>query len=114
MMAAERHLFTADEDREILRLRNSGMSHVQIAKTTGLNLSSIHSRISLLNCKGVRNPDDVDRAVQTKREMVRCLGGCGQMFSSPDRMRIRVCQVCKERHRDSVVRGSFDDFMLRL
>ena len=31
--------------------------------------------------------------------LVKCLGGCGGTFQSPDRMRIRICQGCKERQR---------------
>lgn len=29
--------------------------------------------------------------------MVRCLGGCGQMWHSPDRLRIRRCPRCRGR-----------------
>lgn len=30
---------------------------------------------------------------------VKCLGGCGKTFHSPDRLRIRICPECKKRHR---------------
>ena len=34
---------------------------------------------------------------------VKCLGGCGKIFASPDRLRIRVCPVCKHRHRQDAL-----------
>jgi hypothetical protein len=34
---------------------------------------------------------------------VKCLGGCGKIFASPDRLRIRICPVCKHRHRQDAL-----------
>jgi hypothetical protein len=34
---------------------------------------------------------------------VKCLGGCGKTFASPDRLRIRICPVCKKRHRQDAL-----------
>ena len=31
--------------------------------------------------------------------LVRCLGGCGDHFNSPDRCRIRICPECKSKRR---------------
>lgn len=46
---------------------------------------------------GVRD----DMAVEPSQPgKVRCLGGCGREFNSPDRVRVRICPRCKGRRRD--------------
>ncbi len=124
-----RRNFTPDDGLSVAELRNSGMSYPEISAHTGIALGSMHRLMRIAEGAPVDASDEkrakklADRKKYAelypfRRETkggseVRCLGGCGQMFQSPDRMRIRICRACKERHRNSVFSGSFDDFSLR-
>lgn len=122
--------FTPDDGLVVAELRNSGMSYPEISAHTGFALGSIHrlmhiadgTPIDASDEKRAKKLEDRKKYVALhpfnreakKVAEVRCLGGCGQMFKSPDRMRIRICRACKERHKDAAIRGGFDDFMLRM
>lgn len=38
---------------------------------------------------------------------VKCLGGCGKTFASPDRLRIRICPLCKHRHQNDALPSTY-------
>ena len=48
-----------------------------------------------------------------KRELVRCLGGCGKMFQSENRCTNRICNRCKQRHQE-YSGGMAENFSIRL
>lgn len=122
--------FTPDDGLVVAELRNAGMSYPEISAHTGFALGSIHRLMHIADGTPIDASDEkrakklADRKKyaelhpfrrETKQSAeVRCLGGCGQMFQSPDRMRIRICNACKNRHRNAATGGGFDDYRLIL
>ena len=107
---ATNHKFTAADDAAILDLHRQGNSFYKIALLTGFARSSVGARLGILS--GKLPPSKVQRAEERARARqegvvarqseaagwCRCLGGCGKTFLSPDRLRIRVCPVCKRKN----------------
>ena len=115
----KRRAFTPQEDQRILDLFASGRNYDEIAELVGRSPSSIggHLRALLRRAPAlarVRIKKNVVPSVKAPRPRppattpppakplpppgdgwVRCLGGCGQMWDSPDRLRIRICPACK-------------------
>ncbi len=115
---------TAEEDAQLIRWRAEGRSIMAISEAMNRQSSSVCYRLRLLlglpkspsAVKGYVRPSlphneerkngkqedlaDQKRTIQKARSMAgvcKCLGGCGKTFLSPDRLRIRVCPVCKKR-----------------
>ena len=122
--------FTPDDGLAVAELRNSGMSYPEISAHTGFALGSINRLMHIADGTPIDASDEksAKRLADRKKYVelhpfnretkvgseVRCLGGCGQMFQSPDRMRIRICNACKARHRNAATGGGFDDYRLSL
>lgn len=122
--------FTPDDGLVVAELRNAGMSYPEISVHTGFSLGSMHRLMRIAEDAQIDSGDEkrakklADRKKyaelhpfrrETKQSAeVRCLGWCGQMFQSPDRMRIRICNACKARHRNAATGGGFDDYRLSL
>lgn len=127
-----RQYLTAEQGATIKAMHDAGMSFKDISAETGIPVGSVHRHVKKAKGLPAMPSDEIAaRAAHAKAkreqyarlfpfmrqktsvEMVRCLGGCGQMFASPDRMRIRVCKTCKERHRAGGINDA-SDFSLRL
>lgn len=122
--------FTPDDGLVVAELRNAGMSYPEISAQTGFSIGSMHRLMRIAECAKIEAGDEklakklADRKKyvalhpfnreEKKVAEVRCLGGCGQMFESPDRMRIRICNACKKRHRNAAIGGGFDDYRFSL
>lgn len=94
-----RRPFTPEEDRVMLELQSLGLSYEKISRHLQRNsASSVKDRIRKL--LGRPPPPKALSRPKTSTDpggVVRCLGGCGKTFASPDRCRIRICPVCRKR-----------------
>ncbi len=59
--------------------------------------------------RGKRRKDDEQIPACIRPHMsvpgeVRCLGRCGKLFKSPDRVRIRICNKCKSVNADTYMK----------
>lgn len=111
-----RRLFPPEEDAKILAMIAAGIPLREIAAAIGRLASSVGSRVRKLQGKPAAPSGLVMRKPQPSATaslggQVRCLGGCGKIFDSPDRLRIRRCPTCKARRACS---GLPDDYALRL
>lgn len=110
-------------DRRILTLHKAGHLAPQIARELAISTFNVKHRIenlrqilpdgSLPAKKSYRKPVRRDapdpcevpapqQRLQTDPSgIVRCLGGCERQWKSPDRLRIRICQSCKDKRRNS-------------
>jgi DNA-binding transcriptional MerR regulator len=102
MTYARRRWFTSEDDAEILRGLAAGVSLAEIAMSLDRQRGSVENRVRLI--KGLRSTSEyVSAKLPNANDLsgeVRCLGGCGKRFVSPDRLRIRVCNTCKKRWHD--------------
>jgi len=121
--------FSGDEDRLLMRLRGEGMTFAAIGHLMNRPQSSVGNHFRRLQRKSGDRPPLLSRRVEVADPdhdldpvetfvyrspdgEVRCLGGCGKTFHSPDRMRIRICPTCKNSEER---RGcSYAEFSLRL
>lgn len=101
----------SDLDRGIIEDYARGRTLADISRRTGLGETTVRIRLLRLRenlglsavpfSPGERLRDlppgefPIDPPSDVVRGYVRCLGGCGKMFQSPDRKRIRVCVDCK-------------------
>lgn len=96
--------FTPEDDAKMLALSAAGKTGREIGEALGdRQASSVNKRLRML--KGWVPTPRTHRAMGSKKApggttqgVVKCLGGCGETFLSPDRLRIRICRVCKQRH----------------
>jgi hypothetical protein len=97
--------FTPEDDAKMLALSAEGKTGREIGLALGdRQASSVNNRLRML--KGwvptprVRGATAAKKAPggQGKMGVVKCLGGCGGTFLSPDWLRIRICKVCKQRN----------------
>lgn len=101
-----RRPFSADEDARLLALLRQGKTYTLIGGLLGRRTSTVRSRLLLLRSR-MTDAAPIRKSIAHQDAgaggRVRCLGGCGQTFLSPDRCRIRVCPVCKKhRSREDV------------
>lgn len=98
--------FTPEDDAKMLALSAAGKTGREIGEALGdRQASSVNNRLRML--KGWVPTPRPHRAMGAKKApggttqgVVKCLGGCGGEFLSPDRLRIRICPVCKKRNVD--------------
>lgn len=103
----------SDRDRQIVDMFLQKLPGEEIAQRVQLRTQTVHNIISYLReCLGEHiiprrhaTPDGENRASYRTNAMygdraghVRCLGGCGETFYSPDRCRIRICANCKRKN----------------
>ncbi len=104
------HVFTAQDDAAMLDLRRQGYTFAKIALLLGFAQSSVGARVRMLG--GQLPPSKLRRTAEraSAREeggqvarksdtsgWCLCLGGCDKKFLSPDRLRIRVCPICRKK-----------------
>jgi hypothetical protein len=98
--------FTPEDDAKMLALSAAGKTGREIGEALGdRQASAVNNRLRML--KGWVPTPRPHRALGSKQApagaaqgVVKCLGGCGGTFLSPDRKRVRICPVCKKRHAD--------------
>ena len=98
----QRGRFSPAEDAFIVQRRAAGNTYGEIARAMQCSPSAIADRVRLLASPGAQ-PAVQSQAVRAAPRPrvaplggeVRCLGGCGGRFHSPDRLRIRICPRCK-------------------
>lgn len=96
--------FTPEDDAKMLALSAAGKTGREIGQALGDRPArSVNRRLRML--KGWAPTPRPPLAMGAKKApggttqgVVKCLGGCGKEFLSPDRLRIRVCKVCKQRN----------------
>lgn len=105
--------FSPEEDRQMLGMSAAGKSGRQIAEALGRQVSGINERLRKLRGHPKRQrqaPVNRKRGL-SEADLVageaKCLGGCGQMFHSPDRKRVRICPSCKRGARCSGLPEAF-------
>ena len=98
---------TPEEDKKILAMSAAGMLQREIAEKIGRSRSAVSSRLAILHNKTRAELQS------SKRELVRCLGGCGKMFQSENRCTNRICNRCKQRHQE-YSGGMAENFSIRL
>lgn len=92
--------WSPEHDQRALKMNAQGFSCGEIADALGRSKSSVTRRLQGLYGSTARPPAAPgQKGPKAKPEItwVKCLGGCGGTFQSPDRMRIRVCPKCKAR-----------------
>lgn len=102
-------------DRQIIDLFAAGSTLTEIAATLGNTIARQTVATRLCRLRDQLGEDIVPRRRNDCRSLprdslsnpadpsgiVRCLGGCGQHFRSPDRCRIRICSRCKSKHAET-------------
>jgi len=95
-------VFSPAEDAFILRSKAAGATNTEIATALSCSPSTIANRVRLIAPPGAQPVAPSQAVPAAPRPQVaplggevRCLGGCGGRFHSPDRLRIRICPRCK-------------------
>lgn len=104
----KRQLFTPEEDQRIKQMLSDGQSHKEIAETLKRAKGSVTGRVHKLLGRTPPSVPSQPRAPSGLRGKVSCLGGCGALFDSPDRLRIRMCPACKRTHGRSGLPEAFE------
>ncbi len=102
-------------DSQIIDLFAAGSTLTEIAATLGNTIAKQTVATRICRLRDQLGEDIVPRRRNDCRSLakeslsnpadpssiVRCLGGCGQHFRSPDRCRIRICSRCKSKHAET-------------
>ena len=88
---------TPEVEELIMKMSDAGISYRVIADRIGRAHSTVSNRITQIR---QRRKQAESGMAAGKRELVRCLGGCGKMFQSENRCTNRICNRCKQRHRE--------------
>ena len=100
---------TPEVEELIMKMSDAGISYRVIADRIGRAHSTVSNRITQIR---QRRKQAESGMAAGKRELVRCLGGCGKMFQSENRCTNRICNRCKQRHRE-YSGGMAENFSIR-
>jgi len=103
------------KDQQLIELFHEGIEYAEIGRLLDMPRQTVATRIVRLRenlgehfLPRRHKPPDGEHSTTPRQSAhndragrVRCLGGCGQHFDSPDRCRIRICPKCKAKHRES-------------